>query len=72
MVMSYPNTVKAATIFKNNMEERGKMKRYFVYKLGVLSLLAIMAFAGNTYAMMSSGGGTGTTGGTGGRVCPQG
>ena len=42
------------------------MKRRFVYKLGVLSMLALMAFAGNTYAMMSSGGSTGTMGGTGG------
>jgi len=42
------------------------MKRRLVYTLGVLTVLALMAFTGNTYAMMNSGGGTGTTGGTGG------
>ena len=65
---------------KNNIG--GKMKRYVGYRLGGLIVFALMAFAGNTYAMMSSGGGAGTTGGTvgtgttgvtgGGHVRPQG
>ena len=38
------------------------MKRSIVYTLTILTVLALMAFAGNTYAMMNSGGNLGTTG----------
>ena len=41
------------------------MKRRFVYSLGVLIVLALMAFTGNTYAIMNSGGVMGTLSGVG-------
>jgi hypothetical protein len=44
----------------------GKMKRRLVYTLGVLIVLALMAFTGNTYAIMNSGGAMGTLSGVGG------
>jgi len=41
------------------------MKRRLVYTLGVLIVLALMAFTGNTYAIMNSGGAMGTLSGGG-------
>jgi hypothetical protein len=66
MGMSYHIKMKAEKKFKNNTG--GKMKRRLVYSLGVLIVLALMAFTGNTYAIMNSGGNMGTPGGAGGTV----